>query len=233
MMSIIAVCIFSISTIVYTLPNQIQSKLSAFASVVLSHNFKSIAQIKDNYYNYQKKVRILIVPGHEPTFGGAEYRNLKERDMTLELGQRLQNLLESNFHYKVFIVRNPQGWDSVFADYFKNNRNEIAEWTKASRKEFSRLVSIGSATKTVSTVKHNDAPKDVALRLYSFTKWSNENNIDIVIHIHFNDNPRPDVTNPGDYSGFSIYVPAKQYGNSTTTRIIAENVLKFFNTNKL
>ena len=229
---LIIVVLIAISFI-YIFPNQLRSTLSAIkdagiqlASVILSHNFRSIAEIKSNYNDPQRKVRVLIVPGHEPNYGGAEFNGLKERDMTVELGQDLQKLLESNSHYQVFVARDTNSWSPEISAYYKNNWNDIVEWTAASREEFSRLVSVGLTTRTYSTVTHNDAARDVALRLYGLTKWSNENNIDIAIHIHFNDNRRPNVSKPGNYSGFSMYVPAAQYGNSTTTKVIADSILK-------
>jgi N-acetylmuramoyl-L-alanine amidase len=230
---LIILILISAIGIVYVFPNQIRSTILVIkdagiqlASVILSHNFKSVADIKSNYNNPKKNVRILIVPGHEPNFGGAEFGGLKERDMTVELGQNLQRILENDSKYDVFISRDSQGWNPIFENYFADHKNEIAEWVKASHEEFSRLVLTGSTTRTYSTVIHNSAPKDVALRLYGLTKWSNENDIDIVIHIHFNDNPRRNVSKPGNYSGFSIYVPAKQYGMSASARKIAESISK-------
>ncbi len=224
----------------YIFPNQILYALVAIkgagiqlASVVLRHDFRSVAEIKSNYADAintnsslqtQKKVRILIVPGHEPGYGGSEYASLKERDMTVELGMYLRKFLENDSHYEVFITRDTEVWHPDFTMYFKNNWTDIAEWTKASREEFSSLVSLGSVARTVSTVVHNNAPKSVALRLYGITKWANENAIDITIHIHFNDNPRRNTSIAGKYSGFSIYVPASQYGNSSTTRVIASTI---------
>jgi N-acetylmuramoyl-L-alanine amidase len=214
-------------------PNQLRSTLSVIknagiqlASVILSHNFRSIAEIKSKYEDPQRKVRVLIVPGHEPNYGGSVYGDLLERDMNVELGQNLQKFLESNPHYQVFIARDTNSWSPEISNYYKNNWDDIVEWTAASREEFSRLVSIGSTTRTFSTVTHNDAAREVALRLYGLTKWSNENNIDIAIHIHFNDNRRSDTSRPGKYSGFSMYVPAAQYGNSTTTKVIADSIMK-------
>lgn len=199
-------------------PNKIEYML---ASVILSHNFKSAEEIK-----IKEKVRILIVPGHEPNFGGAEFGNLKERDMTLELGQDLQKLLEQNPRYQVFTTRENEGWSLYLLTYFKNNWNEITKWTEASRDEFTRLVSVGSTTQTYSIVKHADALPDVALHLYGITKWANEHDIDITLHIHFNDYAGHKENKAGKYSGFSIYVPAQEYGNSTTTKIIVENIFK-------
>jgi N-acetylmuramoyl-L-alanine amidase len=200
------------------------------ASVILHHNFRTVAEIKSHYKSAdeddasQKKVRILIMPGHEPSYGGAEYAALKERDMTVELGKNLQQYLENDPHYDVFIARDTEAWSPDFASYFKNKWNDIAAWKAASREEFSRLVSIGAATQTFSAVGHNSARDDVAVRLYGITKWSNEHKIDIAIHIHFNDHPGRNTNVAGNYSGFSIYVPASQYGNSTTTKAIADSL---------
>ena len=231
-------------------PNQFRQTLAGFgnfsgqfAAVILSHDVKSVADIQSNYastgsstidsdgvghlsVNPSKKVRILLVPGHEPGFGGAEYGNLKEREMNVELADDLQTLLEANPHYQVFITRDDNAWNPIFADYFKNNWNDIIAWDKAAHAEFSHLLDIGSTTAPVSTVYHNDAPTDVALRLYGITKWADENNIDITIHIHFNDYDRPNTSRPGEYSGFAIYVPAPQYGNSSTTKTIADGIFK-------
>lgn len=196
------------------------------AAVILSHNFKTVATIKSRYDDPTSKVRILIVPGHEPNYSGAEFNGLKERDMNVELGQNLKELLEDDSHYQVFITRDTRDWNPIFSEYYKNHWNEIAEWISASKDDFSRLVSIGLATKKYSTVTHNDAQPNVAVRLYGLTKWANENDIDIIIHIHFNDNRRRDTSKPGEYSGFSMYVPENQYGNSTTTKVIAGDIFK-------
>ncbi len=219
-------------------PNQVERTLSIvekagaqFASMIISHNFRSADEIKSRYTGSvvdqsNKKVRILIVPGHEPTFGGAEYTHLKEREMALELGQNLKSFLDQDPRYEVFITRDSNGWTPNFATYFTDNWDNIVEWTKASKVDFARLVSVGAVTQIKSTVIPNDVPKSVAYRLYGITKWANENLIDITIHIHFNDNPRRNVRKSGEYSGFSIYVPASQYGNSTSTKVVADTIFK-------
>ncbi len=172
----------------------------------------------------QRKIRILIVPGHEPDYGGAEFGNIKERDLVVELGQDLERLLKADDDYQVFITRDTQAWNPIFADYFKNNWDDIAAWKKAARKEISRLISAGSTAIPAPTVIHNNIPTDVAVRLYGINKWANENNIDLVIHIHINDYWGYLANVPGKYSGFVIYLPAQQYSNSTTTGAVAEAV---------
>ncbi len=48
--------------------------------------------------------------------------------------------------------------------------------------------------------------------------------IDVTIHLHLNDYARLSASRPGKYSGFSIYVPVNQYGNSPTTKAVAQNI---------
>ncbi len=172
----------------------------------------------------QRKIRILIVPGHEPDSGGAEFGNIKERDLVVELGQDLERLLKADNDYQVFITRNTQAWNPIFTDYFKNNWNDIVAWKKAARKEMSRLISAGTTTIPAPAVRHNNIPADIAIRLYGINKWANENNIDLVIHVHINDYWGYPANVPGKYSGFVIYLPAQQYSNSTTTKAVAEAV---------
>lgn len=172
------------------------------------------------------KVRILLVPGHEPGFGGTEFGSLKERTMNTELASDLYDILKKDPHFEVFKTRNNEVWDPVFAAYFKDKWSAIKEWQKDSHEEMRHLIAIGSSTQPVSTVFHNTAPTSVALRLYGITKWANENLVDVVIHIHFNDYPDHRDGVAGVHTGFSIYVPVGQYGNSTTTKAIAHTVFK-------
>lgn len=203
------------------------------ASVILSHAPKSVIEIRSKYFGNgisttpavsRQKVKILLVPGHEPDFGGAEYSNLFERQMTVELAEQLSQFIGANSRYEVFVSRNQNGWSPIFSNYFKTNWDEIVSWTKNNREETERLSRIGEFHPVTPSVIHNKAPQDVALRLYGISKWSNENDIDIIIHIHFNDNPGHSKKSPGKYSGFAIYVPQNQYFNSSTTHTVASSI---------
>ena len=185
----------------------------------------SLTDINADYSTSSKeKANILIVPGHEPNYGGAQFGSLYERNMVVEVGQDLQKFLETNPSYKVSITRNTKSWSSTFADYFKNHWNDIIAWEKTSKKNESKLVALGPST--APSVIHNSAPTDVAIRLYGITKWANENNIDLMIHLHFNDYPGHSSHVAGKYSGLVIYTPAIQYANSPTTKAIADAVFK-------
>lgn len=172
----------------------------------------------------QEKANILIVPGHEPNFGGAQFRNIYERNLVAEVGQDLQQFLQTNPRYKVSITRDSKSWSTTFDDYFKNNWNDIIRWEKISKQNISKIISIGESS--VPTITHNTAPLNVATRLYGITKWVNENNIDLMIHLHFNDYPERVTYAVGKYSGLVIYTPALQYANSPTTKDIADTIFK-------
>ena len=171
-----------------------------------------------------KKIRILIVPGHEPDYGGAEYKNVKERDLAVELGEDLKNLLETNPRYQVFITRDTTGWSPTFSDYFKNNWQDIISWERTSRRADIAQIATGHTTKPVSIVQHNSVPNSVAIHLYGITKWANENNIDLMIHVHLNDDAEHPTNATGKYSGFAIYVPVSQYTNSAVSHLIARDI---------
>ena len=187
----------------------------------------TIAQLNQKYKNAvagQGKINVLIVPGHEPNFGGAEYGKLKEREMTVDLGNYLFEFLQKDGHFNTVITRDDKNWNSIFANYFANDWSAIVAFVANQKSQMKSLMDVGSV-KSVSGAYHVDAPQDVALRLYGINKWANENKIDIEVHIHFNDYPRSHQSLPGKYTGMTIYVPEQQYSNSTTTRAIATAVL--------
>ncbi|MFA6315318.1 MAG: N-acetylmuramoyl-L-alanine amidase [Candidatus Paceibacterota bacterium] len=214
--------------------NELRTIGNQLASVILSHNPKTVDAIRSRYNgdkpfssrSQAKKVRILLVPGHEPNYGGAEFGSLKERNMTVELAADLRDYISKNDRYEIFVSRDHDSWQPIFADYFKTHADAINVWQKAHKEEIINLARLGEYKRTTPAVFHNEAPTDVALRLYGIDKWSNENDIDIILHIHFNDYRRPSWTASGVYSGFSIYVPEKQYFNSTTTNVLAQTIFK-------
>ena len=171
----------------------------------------------------EAKVRILLVPGHEPNFGGAEYSGIKERDLVLGLTEELRKYISQNKNFEVTVVRNNKGWLPEFENYFTEKWDEIKSWKN-------NMKAIASSTIVFSTtsqqVPHNDAPPDVAVRLYGLNKWANEKLVDVTIHIHFNDYPGHTQAGPGIYSGFSIYVPSLQYKNGPASKTLAEHVFK-------
>jgi N-acetylmuramoyl-L-alanine amidase len=189
----------------------------------------TISELQNKYNSTpvtKAKIRVLVMPGHEPNYGGAEYRDLKEREMTVELAEYLRAFLSNNPHYEVVVPRDKNGWNPTFQKFFDERWEDIVLFLKNNKNEMIRLVNNGAVTRVYDGVGHNAVPNDVAIRLYGINKWVNENKIDIAIHIHFNDYPRRYQSQPGKYNGFAIYVPERQYANSTTTLAIADKVFK-------
>jgi N-acetylmuramoyl-L-alanine amidase len=210
------------------------AKVENNVAAVLLHRPVTVAQLKDTYASPEKRVRILIVPGHEPGYGGAEYSNLKERELNVELSKYLGEFLKNNGRYDVMLARDNSQWSPSLMNYFISEWDEIIAFFKESKEDTYKMIDplaiarnkgISPLSKPGS-VPHVAARNDVALRLYGINKWSNENAIDIAIHVHFNDYPRAHQTSPGKYSGFAVYVPEQIYANSTTTRAVAENIFK-------
>jgi len=167
-----------------------------------------------------KKVRILIVPGHEPDSGGTNFGKLYERDLAVTIGEDLQQILDSDSHYQSFITRDAQSWNPIFTDYFQNNWNQILAWEQSAKIDFLK------STSTISSLEeiHNNADVDDAMRLYGVNKWSNENNIDLMIHIHLNNYPGASKKIAGKYSGLVMYIPSATLQNNTISRPIAERI---------
>lgn len=229
----LAVSIFLVPWLAITYPDQ-SDRIALWirgigdqVAAVIIHNPRTITGLQQKYASDSDKgtakIRILLVPGHEPGFGGAEYSSLKEREMTVDLAEELASILGSNQKYQVVVVRNKKEWNPVFKDYFSTHMDDVIRWQKDHRQEALRKVA-QTGPLPPPKVYHNSAPNDVAYRLYGITKWSNDNAIDIAIHIHFNDHPGHSRSSPGKYSGFAIYSPEKQYANSTTTRAIAQKI---------
>lgn len=174
----------------------------------------------------KKKLNILIVPGHEPDYGGAAFKNIKERDLNVELGFDLAQYLIEDGHYNVTITRGTDGWNPIFESYFLTHADEIKAFVDSQKAEMTYLTDEGKITKTDETVIHNEAPDDVALRLFGINKWANEQKMDIVIHVHFNDDASRVARTPGEYNGFTMYVPDHQYSNAQASMDVAESVLK-------
>lgn len=171
----------------------------------------------------EEKLSILIVPGHDSVQSGTEFRGMKEANITLDLGEELYRLLAADTHFDVHLSRTRAGYDPLIAKFFQEKKTEIDEFVKTQKALMSRYVALGKIESRI-IVGHNTAPTDTAYKLYGINKWANENSVDIILHIHFNDYPRSMRSTPGTYSGFSVYVPESQYSNAKWSRVIAETI---------
>ncbi len=202
--------------------------MSMPASVFFTQSVKvtDLREAFDTASSTKKKLSVLIVPGHEPYFGGAEYRDIKERNLNADLALALAQYLVEDGHFEVSMTRGKDGWNPDLQNYFTMNGEDIEAFTRAKKEEMARLVGEGKIIRVSDAVPHNDAPSDVALRLFGINKWANDHNMDIIIHIHFNDNYPRGANVPGEHNGFAIYTPEHQYSNSQAANEIAQYVFE-------
>lgn len=171
-----------------------------------------------------KRVSILLVPGHEPSYGGTEYKDLLERDIVVDIADELAKKLRDNRGLSVMVARDKQSWHPTLQNYFDNNWEAIRAWRDNNKVETAKKIARGTFVESTPSIHHNTAPEGPSVRLNGINKWSDENDIDIVLHLHINDYPRARTNEPGKYSGFAIYVPDPQYGNGAVSRALADKI---------
>ena len=174
--------------------------------------------------NGDDPIRILIVPGHDNSSVGAQFRKVKESDLTVELAGYLAALFSKEKEFETIPVRTRAGYAPQFASYFSEERAAIKSFAKTYRAYTQTVINAGLVT-SHEGVAHNDASEEGAIKLYGVNKWANENQIDFVLHIHFNDHGGRPRNRVGKYSGFSIYIPERQYSNAGPSAVIAKSVL--------
>ncbi len=174
--------------------------------------------------NYkQAKIKILLVPGHDVSDTGAQYKNTRESDLNLEVAKYLYAYLSANKKYDVTVTRDFKTGDytNTFSTYFSTQ----AEAIKAFRDQAKYNIALLSSKNLFSKLEapNRSATPSTSLRLYGINKWANEHAIDITYHIHFNDGPRT-LGRPGKYSGFIIYAPENELGNSIASKKVAYSI---------
>ncbi|MCX6731601.1 MAG: N-acetylmuramoyl-L-alanine amidase [Candidatus Parcubacteria bacterium] len=186
-------------------------------------------QLKNKYINGE--VKILIVPGHDDEFWGTDFSGIKEANLNLDLAKELSKLLISEKEFEIILLRDDNGYNESFLNYFNKERHSIEKFIQKQKQTTENLMTSGLIEEKEG-VPHTNISLERVIKLYGINKWANENKIDIVINIHFNDYPRKNNNRVGEYSGFSIYVPEKQFSNAGASRALAnpifERLKKYF-----
>lgn len=205
----------------------------------------TVAQIQSDYHSVQvvvpatpvaeatpatsttapsRKVRILIVPGHQPTAGGTEFGGVQERDVASDIADALAGLLSQNPHYEVIVSRSKTAWNPILQDYFDTHQLEIDAFTQSLKLQMQGHLADGSILSAADQVYHDTAPSNAAYQLYGINKWTSDNEYDITLHLHINDDAEHHWDVAGDYSGFAVYVPDRQYSNAGASHAIGEAI---------
>jgi N-acetylmuramoyl-L-alanine amidase len=176
---------------------------------------------------------ILLVPGHDtdtdcknnPTCNsGAIFRNIYERDLVVTVANNISKILGSDPKYKVIVARDTKSWNPIFATYFLNNKQAILDFKNQHQAADKLLKASGQEAIVPDTGTHTTASQTTAIELYGINKWADENDVDLVIHLHFNSSPTKNQRIPGPYHGFDMFIPDAQRTDSATSRTIAEDI---------
>jgi N-acetylmuramoyl-L-alanine amidase len=155
---------------------------------------------------------------------GAIYRSVREADLNIQLAYELLDFFNQDEKFQPFITRDRAGnYEAWFSEYYEKQQVEVRTFRDYLKKVISFLKREGSF-KTERQVYHNPAADNVSLKLYAINKLANDYNLDIVLHIHFNDYPKRSHNIPGEYTGFAIYIPEKQLPNYRTSLALAESI---------
>lgn len=215
---IVALLLFTCFAFYKTLA--IQNITDFFASVF----FTDSITVNDLHDRYNKgKIKILIVPGHDDVYSGTSFKGLREADLTVELARQIADDLKKDPHFEVTLTREGKDYTPEFLTYFSTAKKDVLAFQNSQRTLMASYLSKGQIAANIA-VDHNVAPSIVAYRLYAINKWANDHKIDLVIHVHFNDYAGRKMSQPGKYSGFSVYIPEGQYSNAKASRAVADKV---------
>lgn len=192
----------------------------------------SADDLSARYLSATGTVKILIVPGHDNEYSGTSFAGKREADLVLKIGEALAEELAQDKKLEVVLARDPitGGYNQELTDYMKKEKSSIEYFIRNKRQKMLEYLSQGEVNKNVK-INHNTAASGVVFRLYAINKWSNENEVDVLIHLHLNDDPTRNVKKglSGKYNGFAIYVPERQYGNAEASNLLAQSLTKQLN----
>jgi N-acetylmuramoyl-L-alanine amidase len=160
----------------------------------------------------EDKIKILIVPGHNDKFYGAEFNGLKEVDLNRQLAKELERLLKRKKEFDVLVSD-----DEKVQNFLKENEEEIKNF-EINHKIITVKLRAEKELEFDQKVEHNFAPDEMVTYLYGINKFVNDNNFDIVLHIHFNDVPYRKENKKGKYEGLAIYVPESEFKNGSASK---------------
>lgn len=186
----------------------------------------SAEQIKGEYA--AGTLSVLIVPGHDPINKGTQFGKGKslysEQELNVALAYHLKEYLGRDPKIVATVSREKTGeYSPWLLEYVEDHGQEILAFRR-DRAAAMRSALAAGVVKSVEGVPHNVAENDTATYLYAVNKYANDNGIDIVLHVHFNDHGGRTWNEVGPYTGFSIYVPDKQFSNAAASKAVAESL---------
>ncbi|OHA59259.1 MAG: hypothetical protein A2589_03555 [Candidatus Vogelbacteria bacterium RIFOXYD1_FULL_46_19] len=173
-----------------------------------------------------KPYKILLVPGHDLVSRGGFFKELTEEQVARELARVIAKELKADGRFEVITTRDYDTgeYTEEFQQYFSSAEVQILSFRRTVRQAMDQLLKTGAITATEPAVDHNYAPNQTAFILYGINKWANDNEVDLALHLHFNDYPRELKDHIGKYQGFAIYIPERQFTNATSSKIAGDSL---------
>ena len=199
----------------------VSPRIARYSLALLLAGTQSKYTLPSLYQEQKRPIRVLIVPGHDEESVGAVYHGLRETDLAVTLGEELMALFARDTRFAPIITRTNNGYTDIFVTLFENNREGIKSFQDYV-KYYTQLFVWHKIIVPKKTVDHATARPEQALKLYGINWWANGNNIDLALHIHFNDYPRKNRNKPGEYYGYTVYYPEQQLPNHAASKPLAE-----------
>jgi N-acetylmuramoyl-L-alanine amidase len=203
-------------------------KFIILASIIFSGIVPLISYAEEvplpNALRYQagETIKILIIPGHDKKYSGTYFNGISEQAVNLKLANAIRDELMRDPQLAVTVTRDENGYIPVIQKYFDENETKINRFIDSHKKETKRL--LDDETGIAEQVPHHDAAPVVAYQLYGVNKWAAENDFDIILNVHFNDDTGHTQKIPGKYAGFTVYVPDEHLPNHDDAVIIGEAI---------
>jgi N-acetylmuramoyl-L-alanine amidase len=183
---------------------ELEEKNKALRSVVTASTSSSSLQVVFKEVR-QEPPHILLVAGHTPESPGATFNELTEYELNYELLEEMAEQLEAA-GYQVTTTHNESGYKPEFAEYFDRNEAGILDYRDRLKAAFDAEYPQGVVT---NDTDHNYASDRGVVQLYGINLWANQEDVDAVLHIHFNDYPGRTKGSAGEHTGFSVFTPLK------------------------
>ncbi len=174
-------------------------------------------------YQAGETIKILIIPGHDKKYSGTYFAGISEQEINLKLANKIRDELERDPQLEVTVTRDENGYIPEIQKYFDENETKINKFIETHKKETKKFLD-GEDANLAEQVPHHDAAPVVAYQLYGVNKWADENDFDIILNVHFNDDTGHTQKVAGDYAGFTVYVPDENLPNHDDAVIIGEAI---------
>ena len=204
-------------------------KLNIFAIIIIFGFLPKVSFGEEAFlpnalrYRAGETIKILVIPGHDKKYSGAYFNGVSEQAINLQLANKIKEELTKDPQLSVTVTRNDDGYIPEIQEYFDEEEREINRFIKNHKESTKKAISENEIDPG-EQVPHADALPTVAYQLYGVNKWASENDFDIIINIHFNDDTSHSPKERGDFSGFSIYVPDENLPNHDDAIIIGEAI---------